>query len=245
MIPIGDDVPERRYPFVTYILIGLNVLFFFVELAQGPRLQEFIYRWGTVPALVTRWPDQPDVLWTLFTSMFLHGGIAHLVGNMLYLNVYGKSLEGNMGAMRFLLFYLLCGLAGGVAHVVMNPASTVPAVGASGAISGVLGAYLLFFPRATVYLVVPLFLFFPVVALPASFVLTWWFALQIIGGMTSSAFMQVGGGVAYWAHIGGFVAGMALIYLFRRREDQPFRYYGRPDPRYFERYRRPTGPVPF
>lgn len=149
------------------------------------------------------WQEQPEVLLTLFTSMFLHGGLSHLVGNMIYLNVYGKSLEGTIGSGRFLVFYLLSGLAGGVAHVLMNASSTIPAIGASGAISGVLGAYLLLFPRATVFLMVPLLFFFPIVAFPAAFVLTWWFALQIVGGLTSAAFTQVGGGVAYWAHIGG------------------------------------------
>ncbi|WP_456425010.1 rhomboid family intramembrane serine protease [Rhodocaloribacter sp.] len=232
MIPIGDDVPERRYPFVTYTLIGLNVLMFFVELGQGPRFEAFLYRWGTVPAEVIRWQSNPSVLWTLLTSMFLHGGALHLIGNMLYLNVYGKSLEGTMGPYRYLIFYLLCGLAGGVAHVAFNPASTVPAVGASGAISGVLGAYLLLFPRATVFLAVPFFFFFWTVALPASFVLTWWFALQLIGGMTSAAFTETGGGVAYWAHIGGFVAGMTLVYVFRRKDDASFRYYGVPSRHY-------------
>ncbi|SHK44561.1 rhomboid family intramembrane serine protease [Rhodothermus profundi] len=234
MIPIGDDIPERHYPFVTYTLIGLNVFFFFVELLQGPRLEAFLYRWGTVPAWIMNWQEQPEVLLTLFTSMFLHGGFAHLIGNMLYLNVYGKSLEGTIGSGRFLAFYLLSGLAGGIAHVLMNPTSTVPAIGASGAISGVLGAYLVLFPRATVFLAVPLLFFFPIIALPAAFVLTWWFALQIVGGLTSAAFTQVGGGVAYWAHIGGFVAGLLLIGLFySRKRRQPFRYYGVPDRRYW------------
>ncbi len=229
MIPIGDNVPLERYPLVNNTLIALNIFFFFVELFQGPQLQQFIETWGLVPARLMQWTENPWVLVTLFTSMFLHGGWGHLIGNMIYLHVYGRSVENALGSGRYLLFYILCGLAGGLLHAFLHPMSTIPTVGASGAISGVLGGYLLLYPHAQVFLLIPLFFWFPVVVLPAAFVLTWWFFFQFLGGITVLALPEAmqGGGVAYWAHIGGFVAGLLLVRLFRPRLRQVYQYYGR------------------
>ena len=231
MIPIGDDVPKQRYPLITNILIALNVFFFFVELMQGPQLQEFIQTWGLVPAKLMQWQQNPWVLITLITSMFLHGGWGHLIGNMLYLHVYGQSVEDALGYGKYLAFYMICGIAGGLLHAVLNPESTIPTVGASGAISGVLGGYLVLFPRANVFLLVPMFFWFPVVALPATFVLTWWFLFEFLGGITLLALPEAmqQGGVAHWAHVGGFVAGFLLVYPLRDRlRKQYFKYLGRP-----------------
>ncbi|HEY8231598.1 MAG TPA: rhomboid family intramembrane serine protease [Vicinamibacteria bacterium] len=218
MLPIGDD----RYaggsaPLVTWGLLALNVLAFFVELSQpsGGALQSFIQAWGVVPREYSAGrdlaPDIPLPFWsTLFTSMFLHGGWAHLGGNMLYLWIFGDNLEKAMGRARFLVFYLVCGVAAGVAHIAFNSGSSVPTVGASGAISGILGGYLMLFPKNRVRVLTR----GGVAAVPAAYMLGFWILIQLLNGAGSFANTPETSGVAYLAHIGGFVAGLVLVKLF-------------------------------
>jgi len=217
MLPIGDDpVRGGAPPVVTFSLIALNVLAFLLELAQPSEgaLQAFIQAWGVVPQEYSAARDLPPTIplpfWsTLFTSMFLHGGWMHLGGNMLYLWVFGDNLEKMMGAARFAIFYLVCGLAASFAHIVFGPGSTIPAVGASGAISGVLGGYLLLFPQNRVRVLTR----GGVAHVPAILVLGLWIVIQFINGIGSMATTTETGGVAYMAHIGGFVAGLVLVKL--------------------------------
>lgn len=235
MIPIGDDVPGERFPFVTYGLIAVNVFVFLLELTLGPQLELFFRQWGVVPAqLVAHW-QSPAVLLTVFTSMYLHGGWWHLIGNMLYLWIFGNNVEDRMGHLGYFVFYTLCGVLAALAQVAVDPSSRVPSVGASGAIAGVLGAYLLLYPHARVYVLIPLFLIFTTVAVPAVIVLVSWFLVQLFNGVAGLAVMTAQtGGVAFWAHIGGFLAGMVLMPFFRQKRRLPYRYvYGtdryRPD----------------
>lgn len=237
MIPLGDSVPSERTPFITYTLIALNVLVFFWELLMGAQAEALIYAWGTTPADIIDWQQNPFVLSTLVTSVFLHGGWLHLIGNMLYLGIFGDNVEGILGHRRFILFYLVCGVAANVAQVIIAPSSMVPGIGASGAIAGVLAAYLLCFPRARVFVGIPLLIYMEVIALPAILVLGFWFVVQLFNGvaaigMSSEATM---GGVAWWAHVGGFVAGILLTPLLRQRRRRHFRYLDTMDRRYLSR----------
>ena len=214
MIPVGDDqVPGGPPPLVNYALIVLNVLAFFLELSrpQGA-LESFVTAWGVVPREYSAGrdlaPTIPLPFWTtLFTSMFLHGGWAHLGGNMLYLWIFGDNLEKILGGVRYLIFYLVCGVAAAFAHILSAPNSAVPTVGASGAISGVLGGYLLLFPRNRVRV----FTRGGIMAVPAFVMLGLWILIQFVSGVGSIAQTEQTSGVAYMAHIGGFVAGMILI----------------------------------
>jgi len=214
MIPVGDDqVPGGPPPLVNYALIALNVLAFFLELSrpQGA-LESFVTAWGVVPREYSAGrdlaPTIPLPFWTtLFTSMFLHGGWAHLGGNMLYLWIFGDNLEKILGGVRYLIFYLVCGVAAAFAHILSAPNSAVPTVGASGAISGVLGGYLLLFPRNRVRV----FTRGGIMAVPAFVMLGLWILIQFVSGVGSIAQTEQTSGVAYMAHIGGFVAGMILI----------------------------------
>jgi membrane associated rhomboid family serine protease len=226
LIPIGDDVPGERFPFLTYVLIGLNVLVFLFQLSlPQAELRELILTWGVTPRAVSAWSGDPLVLLTLFTSLFLHGGWFHLIGNMLYLWIFGNNVEDRMGHAGFLVFYLLCGLAAGLAEVLLKPGSGFPTIGASGAIAGVLGAYFLLYPKAKVILLVPVFLFFFfTVQVPAVVVLGLWFVMQLFSGVSQLGVGTESGGVAYWAHAGGFVAGMVLMPLFRCSRRSPLRY---------------------
>jgi membrane associated rhomboid family serine protease len=217
MLPIGDDrVQGGPAPVITFGLIALNVLAFLIELTQpsDAALQSFIQAWGVVPREYSVGRDLapaiPLPFWsTLFTSMFLHGGWMHLGGNMLYLWIFGDNLEKMMGNVRFLVFYLVCGLAASFAHIVFGPGSNIPAVGASGAISGVLGGYLLLFPRNNVRVLTR----GGIAHVPAIVVLGFWIVIQMINGLGSMAATTETAGVAYMAHIGGFVAGLALVKL--------------------------------
>lgn len=207
MFPIGDDdSAERSVPIVTYALIALNVLFFFVELSGG---EPFIERWSVVPRRLTQNPGADFI--TVFTSMFMHGGWLHLGGNMLYLWIFGDNVEDRFGHAKFALFYLLCGIAATVAQVVVSAGSTVPNLGASGAIAGVLAAYIILFPRGQVKVLMGR----GVVPMPALVVIGLWIVLQFINGVGSITQSAETGGVAYMAHIGGFVAGLVLTFLFR------------------------------
>jgi len=218
MIPLGDDnIRGGPPPLVNWALIALNVLVFFLELSQGSeaRLQSFITAWGVVPREYSTGHDIapyiPLPFWsTLITSMFLHGGWAHILGNMLYLWIFGDNLEAAMGHARYLIFYLVCGIAAGLAQIASSPHSGVPSVGASGAISGVLAGYLVLFPRNRVRVLMR----GGIVAVPAFVMLGLWILIQFISGLGSLARTEETGGVAYMAHIGGFVAGLVLVKLF-------------------------------
>ena len=219
MIPLHDDNPTSITPFITIGVVVSCVLVFLWQFAQGPGAQQqVIVSLGLIPAVLFGHVQlDPEVVRvapaaTLLTSMFMHGGWLHLIGNMLYLWIFGNNVEDAMGHGRFLLFYLLCGLAAAMAQALPDPSSTIPMVGASGAISGVLGAYLLLYPKARVLVLIPLGFFTQMVRLPAIWVLGLWFVIQLLSGLASAGSQ---GGVAFGAHIGGFVAGMALIPWFR------------------------------
>jgi membrane associated rhomboid family serine protease len=225
MFPIGDDnIKGSGLAFVAIALVAANVLAFLFEISQpsGAALQSFIQAWGVVPREFSTGRDLPPTIpypyWsTLVTSMFLHGGWAHLGGNMLFLWIFGDNIEHRIGHVRFLVFYLVCGLAAGIAHIVFNAGSAIPTVGASGAISGVLGGYLVLFPRNRVYVMT----YGGVAAVPAVLMLGLWILLQFVNGFGSVASTPETGGVAYLAHIGGFAAGAVLAPLFaagRRRD---------------------------
>lgn len=220
MIPLRDKNPTHRVPFVNVGLIVANIVVFFYELSLGPDLESFFFRYGLVPYsfLVNLFNYEfTSSLTPLITSIFLHGGWMHLAGNMLYLWIFGDNVEDKLGHVRYLVFYLLCGITASLAHVIIDPSSTIPTVGASGSISGVLGAYLLMFPGARVVTIIPVLFFVEVAELPALFVLGLWFVMQFFNGLLSLGFQTAGmGGVAWWAHIGGFVAGLLLVKPFRR-----------------------------
>jgi membrane associated rhomboid family serine protease len=210
MFPLGDDNSQRRsIPVVTVVLIALNVLVFFVELNAG---QAFIQEWAFVPRRFATHPAEQVP--TIFTGMFMHGGWLHLFGNMLYLWIFGDNVEDEFGSFKFLVFYLLCGVAATMAQFYISTRSNIPNVGASGAIAGVLGAYLIMFPNARVRVLV----YNQIVALPALIVLGMWIGLQVfssVGSIAATNQTTEQGGVAYMAHVGGFAAGLALAFLFR------------------------------
>jgi len=217
VIPIRDDNPVRIVAFVTWGLIGLNVAAFVMQLASGPNVARVVYDLGAVPAFLTgREPGAaPPWLWvTPVTSLFLHGGLLHLGGNMLYLWIFGNNVEEAMGHGRFLVFYLICGVLATAGHVLSNPGSDLPVIGASGAISGVLAAYLLLYPHARVLTLIPLGFFTRLVYIPAVILLGFWILLQVVSGLLTP---REAAGVAWFAHIGGFVAGLALVAPFKRR----------------------------
>ena len=211
MIPLRSTERVYSTAVVTLVLIIINTLVFLYEnMLPGWALDVFIARYGIVPDRLH--------LSSLVTSMFLHGGWLHLIGNMWFLWIFGRNLEDIIGSGRFLVFYLLCGLAAAVIHVFFNPFSRVPTVGASGAIAGVMGAYVIKFPRARITTLVPIFIFLTTIEIPAFVLLLYWFAIQFFSGIGSVGYSQVSsGGIAWFAHIGGFVAGMLLIYMFPAR----------------------------
>jgi membrane associated rhomboid family serine protease len=210
MFPIGDDDSSRRtVPLVTYALIALNVVFFLIELSGG---DSFIQHWAFVPRrfLANPGTDFP----TLFTSMFMHGGWLHLLGNMLYLWIFGDNVEDRFGHVKFIIFYLLCGIAATFAQLAFSEGSNVPNLGASGAIAGVLGAYIVLFPRGRVNVLMGR----GVIPMPAIVVIGFWIVLQLISSVGSISNAAETGGVAYMAHVGGFIAGFVLTFLLRGRE---------------------------
>jgi membrane associated rhomboid family serine protease len=219
VIPLKDDNPTYTTPFVNYAVIGACVLAFFWQVSLGRHMEASIYAYGLIPDVLlgnARLPPEIAVVpaWlTVFTSMFMHGGWMHLIGNMLYLWIFADNVEDRLGHGRFVVFYLLCGIAAALAQALPDPHSQIPMVGASGAISGVLGAYLLLFPRAHVLVLIPLGPLSQLVRMPALLVLGLWFALQLL----SELFAPPGAGVAFRAHIGGFVAGLLLLPVLRPR----------------------------
>lgn len=217
MFPVADDVPRRNVPLATWALIALNAWAFLVELRLPEiELRRLLFTYGIVPARLTNAPFSLDSVWPFFTSQFLHGGWLHLIGNMWMLWIFGDNVEDRLGSGRFLLFYGTCGVVASALHVATNASSPIPTIGASGAIAGVLGAYFLLFPRARVLTVFPI-LFYPVfLVLPALVFLGLWFGLQFWSGALALGAESDSGGIAWWAHIGGFVAGLTLLRLFAR-----------------------------
>ena len=219
MIPLKDNIPTRRLPVVTIGLIVLNVLVYLRTMTLGEKaFVQFLHLYGLIPVELTQGEAlvlHPVPLYaTVFTSMFVHGGLFHIAGNMLYLWIFGNNVEDSMDRLRFLLFYLLSGLAAAFAQIAVTPHSKIPMVGASGAVSGVLGAYLLLYPHARVATLISFGWFIRLVEVPALFVLGFWIVIQLLNGLLTVNLP--GGGVAWFAHIGGFFAGMLLIGLFKR-----------------------------
>lgn len=220
MIPLHDDNPTEITPVVTIALIvACSLVFLYEASLPEPAAEAFVFAYGAIPAAIFGY-EEPSaeavgfpITLTLLTSMFLHGGWMHLIGNMLYLWIFGNNIEDAMGHVKFIVFYVVCGILAAMSHAVTDPSSTVPMVGASGAISGVLGAYLLLFPRAQVLVLIPMGVFTRTMYVPAGFVLGMWFVVQLLSGGMSLG--RGGGGVAWFAHVGGFVAGMALVGLFK------------------------------
>jgi membrane associated rhomboid family serine protease len=224
MFPIQDSVPSRSVPMITRTLVLINVIVFFFELAlPQDTVEGLFYLFGIVPARFTH-PDWAaavgfplDTYWPLLTHQFLHGGWLHIISNMWALWIFGDNVEDRMGPVRFLIFYLTCGVIAGLTQMLTTPDSTAPSVGASGAIAGVLGAYLLLYPTARLVVMIPI-LFFPFFfELPAVFYLGFWFFSQLFNGTLALAGPENVGGIAWWAHVGGFVSGLALCRIFVRR----------------------------
>ncbi|MDO8283255.1 MAG: rhomboid family intramembrane serine protease [Thermodesulfovibrionia bacterium] len=217
MIPYKDDNPTSTFPFVTIMLIVANIYIFFYTITHMSNPEEYkniVYSYGAIPSYLLSFdklqPIHPSL--TVFTSMFMHGGFLHLGSNMLYLWIFGNNIEDTLGHFWFLIFYLMCGIAAAYAHAFTAPSSLMPMIGASGAVSGVLGAYILMFPRAKVYTLIFLGFFIQVIRLPAYFVIGFWIVIQLLNGLVSKG-VAGEGGVAWFAHIGGFLAGLALIML--------------------------------
>ncbi|MBI2724400.1 MAG: rhomboid family intramembrane serine protease [Chloroflexi bacterium] len=235
MIPIADSNRSSTFPWVTVTIIVINFVVFFYEIALSQttirgsvtELDRFIFRWGTIPACTLDalgrsstearsaiCTQQPHPAWTVFSAMFIHSGWLHIIGNMVFLWIFGDNVEDAMGHARYLVFYLAVGVLATAAYMAVSPAGLTPAVGASGAIAGVMGAYLVLFPRATVAVIIPIFFFIPF-PLPAFVLIGFWFIAQLFNGVSSLGPDAVGGGgVAYFAHIGGFVSGAALVGAF-------------------------------
>ncbi len=216
MIPIRDDNPTHRTPIVTYFLILVNILVFLFQLLLGPNNEAFIYQFALIPADVTNMVSLGSIF-DIFTSMFMHAGLAHIGGNMLYLWIFGDNVEDRLGRFKYLLFYIIGGMVASITHILTNPGSQIPTVGASGAIAAVLGAYLVLYPSQKVLTLIPLGFWLRMTLLPASVVLGLWFVLQFFQGVASLGMPDVGG-VAFWAHIGGFVSGVVLGWLFKKPE---------------------------
>jgi len=211
MIPIKDDIPTRRIPLVTILLIVANLSVFGWQLGGAPSFEASVFTLGLVPAEFWRIETLPKAIASVFTSMFAHGSFLHVGSNLLYLWIFGNNVEDVMGHRRFVAFYLLCGIGAVAAQVFAAPDSDIPMVGASGAISGMLGAYLLLFPRARVLAAVPIFFFIRLTWVPAALFIVFWLVLQVLGGLLSD---PTRGGVAFWAHVGGAVTGMILLRPF-------------------------------
>jgi membrane associated rhomboid family serine protease len=215
MIPLRDTIRSKNYPIANTVVIVLNVLVFFIEPSGGENLRRFIFTYGLVPArytvpAISSYFASSQQLFSFVSFMFLHGGLFHLLGNMWSLYIFGDNVEDRLGSLRYLLFYLLCGFASGISHLVINWNSQIPTIGASGAIAGVMGAYLVLFPKSRILTLIPIFLFFQFVEVPAFFFLGIWFIFQFL----SAAATAGQGGIAWWAHIGGFIFGIILLRLF-------------------------------
>jgi len=215
MIPIRDLNPSRNFPVVNTLLIGINVVVFFLQMSQGNEMDRFVYTYGLVPARysvshVSAYFTPFQQVFSFISFMFLHGGFLHLLGNMWSLYIFGDNIEDRLGPFRYLLFYLLCGLGSGLSHLLLNMNSTIPTIGASGAISGVMGAYLVLHPRSRILTLIPILIFPWFVEIPAFFFIGFWFVMQLLNAAGSHS---GGGGIAWWAHIGGFLFGIVFLKL--------------------------------
>lgn len=220
MIPLRDVIPSRTRPLVTVALIAVNAAVFLQQQAlPEDELKRFVYTWGLVPVQFS---------WVaVFTSMFLHADWMHVIGNLLFLWIFGDNVEDRLGHGRFLVFYLLCGAVAAMLQVAFNPASAIPMVGASGAIAGVLGAYLVMFPHSRILTLVPIFVFVQIIEVPALLFLGLWFLLQLMSGVGSLGQSADMGGIAFWAHAGGFAAGLVAVWFFKRPERQRVEWWDR------------------
>jgi membrane associated rhomboid family serine protease len=231
MIPIGDNVRVRTFPYVNIAIIVANCVVFFYEVGFASNINKLFFDWAVVPVKLIDYLDNPGdhslrVLFTPMTAMFLHGGWFHIMGNMIFLWVFGDNVEDALGHLRYLVFYFVCGIAAAAAQVWVDPNSPVPMVGASGAIAGVLGAYLLLYPRATIATLIMPFVFWTAYV-PAFLLIGFWFFIQVFNGVASIGYaVGASEGVAWWAHVGGFSAGFLLLWLFRPR--RPSVGVGRP-----------------
>ena len=216
MIPIRDTIRSETYPIINYVLIALNILAFLVEQSLGRNLNEFVFTYGLVPARysvpqISAYFTTAQQVIAFLTFMFLHGGFFHLLGNMWFLYIFGDNVEDRLGHFRYLAFYLLCGLASGISHLFLNWTSQIPTIGASGAIAGVMGAYFILYPRAKILTLVPIFFFLHFMKIPAFVFLGFWIFFQFLSATSSAQ----AGGIAWWAHIGGFIFGMIFLKLFQ------------------------------
>jgi membrane associated rhomboid family serine protease len=220
MFPLWDDQPTKKFPLITVAIIVLNTIVYLYEASLGEKFTQFIYAMGLIPFEITHHidllPISPSIIYlTIFTSMFMHGSIIHLLGNMLFLWIFGNNVEEYLGRVNFIIFYLVGGISAAFTQIFFNPNSTMPMVGASGAIAGVLGAYLLLYPRARVTTVIIFGFFIRLIKIPAVVVLSFWIIYQFLYGISSLAVKAGEGGVAWFAHIGGFIGGIILIKLFK------------------------------
>jgi membrane associated rhomboid family serine protease len=217
MLPIRDTIPTKHFPVVNYLIIGANLFVYLIQIQLGPEIDRFVYVYGLVPARyslpqISAYFTFGQQLFSLLSFMFLHGGFWHLLGNMWTLYIFGDNIEDRLGHLRYLLFYLLCGLASGLSHLLLNFASNVPTIGASGAIAGVMGAYFILYPSSRILTLIPI-LFIPwFIELPAFFFLGIWFFLQFISATLSGGGVS---GIAWWAHIGGFIFGIVFLKIFQ------------------------------
>lgn len=238
MIPIRDAIRSRTFPVVNITIIILNVLVFFWQLAQGPQLKEALFLYGIVPIrysdpnLSIQFTEFQQIL-PFLTSMFLHGGFLHIIGNMWFLYIFGDNIEDRLGHFRYLIFYLLCGVMAGLVHLYTNWESEIPTIGASGAISGVMGAYLILYPHSRILTLIPIFFFLQFFEIPAFIFLGYWFLIQLF---SASLTPKNVGGIAFWAHIGGFVVGLLSVKIF---DWIPRTGLGDEFHRYTERHRTP------
>jgi membrane associated rhomboid family serine protease len=221
LIPYKDDNPAKSLPFVTLIIIALNISSFILEIMSPVEGRSLVYAFGAIPKYILSFDSvQPvPVVLTLFTSMFMHGGLLHIAGNMLYFWIFGNNIEDRLGHLRFLFFYLFCGVFAAYAHAFSSPNSEVPMIGASGAISGILGAYVLLFPTARVHTIVFFGFFVQVIRVPALIVIGFWAIIQFVSGLITQGILHQGG-TAWFAHVGGFLAGLLTIKLWLPRRDQ-------------------------
>jgi membrane associated rhomboid family serine protease len=218
MIPYKDDNPIQIIPFSTILIIALNMLVFIMQLLSGEDGRSIVYSYGAIPHNIISFQSNqpiPPVL-TIFTSMFMHGGLFHLAWNMLYFWIFGNNIEERLGHIRFVLFYLFCGVVAAFSHALLSPGSHVPMIGASGAVSGMLGAYILLFPMAKVHTLIFLGFYVTVVKIPALIVIGFWAIIQVVSGLLSSGSANLGG-IAFFAHVGGFFAGLFTIKLWQPR----------------------------
>jgi membrane associated rhomboid family serine protease len=215
MFPLYDTVRSRTFPVINLMLILMNVLAFLYEIQMGPStLKEFIFEWGLIPARLLS--DSSSAWKTIFTSMFLHGGWFHIINNMWVLFIFGDNVEARLGGIRYLIFYLLSGVAAVLLQTYILPFSATPMIGASGAVAGVLGAYLILFPHSRIASLVPILFIFTIIEIPAVIFLLFWFGSQLYSGLFAIQGSN-GSGIAWWAHIGGFLFGIIMVFFFRTR----------------------------